>query len=419
VNRRATRWLVPVIAFALAAAVLGWIFSVRLGGGDVYPAYSSLRADALGTRALYEALEALPEFRVDRHLKPLARLGSQPRVVFLNGLFWHDWQEIRADELASLSTIANNGGTVVLAFQAITKGDEEEWLAAEQLRKERETEAKKKQGIVDDESEKSAKKKGDSKKTPRRNRRRGKEPETKTLAEAWQVEMSVKNLITRTPSAHRAKDAPGELPEQITWHSDLIFKPKADSPWRTLFTRALEPVAVERPLGRGRIVLLADAYCLSNESMQRTRATSLVAWLLGGHRRATFVESALGLGEEKGVGSLARRYGLGGALALLALLAALYLWRRMVAFYPVRDPLESGGEVALRYEPAAGLTALLRRALGTGGVLPACVEEWREARKAGGNGAATARFNAAWAARDPKATPTETYNALAHTLKPR
>jgi hypothetical protein len=365
--------LAPVVALALAAAALGWVFSVRLGGGDVYPAYSSLRADALGTRALYEALETLPDFRVDRELKPLARLDAQSRVVFLPGLLWHEWEEIRVDELAALNAVAANGGTVVLAFQAVSKAEEEDWLAAEKERKEREAKAKKQQGSADDEDEE--KKKNSAKKSLPRDRRRSKEPATKSLAEAWQVGFSVRNLQTTQPRAWRAKDAPEELPEQTTWHSDLVFKPKAGSPWRTLFIRALEPVAVERPFGRGRIVLLGDAYALSNESMQKTRATALLAWLLGEHRRATFVESTLGLEQENGVGFLARRYGLGGALALLALLAALYLWRRMVAFYPVRDPLDVGGEVTLRYEPAAGMTALLRRALGAGGVLPASVEE--------------------------------------------
>lgn len=418
-NRRAMRWLVPVVAFALAAAALGWVFSVRLGGGDVYPAYSSLRADALGTRALYEALETLPDFRVDREMKPLERLGAQSRVVFLNGLLWHEWRELREDQLAALNAIANGGGTVVLAFQAVSKAEEEDWGAAEKLRKEREAEAKKKSGAPADDAEEKKKKKDAAKKALPRDRRRSKEPESKTLADAWQIEFSVRNLQTTKPHAWRAKDAPADLPEQITWRSDLVFKPKPDSPWRPLFLRALESVAVERPFGRGRIVLLGDAYGLSNESMQKTRATGLIASLLGEHRRATFVESVLGLEQENGVGFLARRYGLGGALALLALLAALYLWQRMVAFYPVRDPLDIGGEIALRYEPAAGMTALLRRALDAGSVLPACVAEWRAARKSGGNAAATARFNAAWDARDPKAAPTETYNTLARALKPR
>lgn len=412
-SRRMLRWLLPVTALALAALALGWVFSVRLGGGDAYPAYSSFRADALGTRALYEALETLPDFRVERQLKPLARLGAGPRLVVLPGLLWHDWEKIPEDELAALNAAANAGSTVVLAFQSVSKDEEEAWVAAEKAREKREAEAKKHAGEEENEKDKKAKK-------PTRGpgARARREPEEKTIADAWQVALGVRTLLT-PPTAQRAATAPMPLTPELAWHSELHFQPSDGAPWRTLYTRGPSKVAVERPFGAGRIVLLADAFALSNEAMQNKRATGLVAWLVGAHRRAVFVESALGLGEENGVGFLARRYGLGGAMALLALLAALYLWRRAVAFYPVRDPLEAGGEIALGYEPAAGLTALLRRALGAGAVLPACVEEWRAARRAGGNAAATARFDAAWAARDPKAAPVETYNTLVRELKPR
>lgn len=412
-NRRALRWFFPVAALVLAALALGWVFSIRLGGGDAYPPYSSFRSDALGTRALYEALETLPDFRVERQLKPLARLGAEPRLVVLPGLLWHDWEKIPEDELAALNAAANAGSTVVLAFQSVSKAEEEEWVAAEKAREKREAEAKKRAGEVDDEKDKKAKK-------PARGpgARAKREPEEKTIADAWQVALGVRTLLA-PPAAQRDATAPTQLTTTLEWHGELHFKPTDGSPWRTLYARGPSTVAVVRSFGAGKIVLLGDAFALSNEAMQKNRATGLVAWLVGGHRRAVFVESALGLGEENGVGFLARRYGLGGALALLALLAALYLWRRAVAFYPVRDPLEAGGEIALGYEPAAGLTALLRRALGAGAVLPACVEEWRAARRAGGNAAATARFNAAWEARDPKAAPTETYNTLVRELKPR
>lgn len=411
-NRRALRWLLPVAALALVALALGWVFSMRLGGGDSYPPYSSFRADALGTRALYEALETLPNFQVERHLKPLARLGPQPRLILLPGLLWHDWEKIPATDLAALNAAANAGSTVVLAFESVSKEEEEEWVAAEKRREEREAEAKKRAGD-EDETAKDAKKK-----TKHVGPRRGQPPEEKPLVEAWQVAFGVKTSVA-SAIAERDAAAPAELTHTLEWHSELTFQPVDGSPWRTLYVRGGAKVAVVRPFGAGRIVLLGDAFCLSNEAMQRERATGLLAWLVGPHTRAVVVENALGLGEENGVGFLARRYGLGGALALLALLAALYLWRRAVAFYPVRDPLEAGGEIALGYEPSAGLTALLRRALGAGAVLPACVEEWRAARRAGGNAAATARFDAAWAARDSKATPVETYNTLVRELKPR
>jgi hypothetical protein len=90
-----------------------------------------------------------------------------------------------------------------------------------------------------------------------------------------------------------------------------------------------------------------------------------------------------------------------------------------VAFLPQQETGPAARETALNYEPAAGFTALLRRSLGAAAVLPACVEEWRKGRRAGGNRTAEARLEAAWQARDPRQSPDSTYNALARALKPR
>jgi len=104
---------------------------------------------------------------------------------------------------------------------------------------------------------------------------------------------------------------------------------------------------------------------------------------------------------------------------LCVLLGVLYAWRRLVSFLPPAEEPEGGTET-LAYEPTAGFTGLLRRSLGAAGVLPACVEEWRKAGRAGGgSAAATARLEAAWLARDPQQSVAATYNALARALKPR
>lgn len=433
--KRIASWLYPAAALALAVAMLAWVFSVRLGGGDAFPEYSSFRADALGTRALYEALEVLPGVRAERELKPLERLGAQPRLLVLPGLDWRDWQEVREDQLAALHAVAANGGTVVLAFRPARARDletEDESADEDGSKDRKKSTHKKKPGApAKKDAAKEARKKSDpakkdegakdpkDKDAPRRAPGQAKEAKTKPLAEAWGVELKFRWLMPPVDDATRAATAPATLTEKINWHSDLHFKPKAESGWRVVYARGAEPVVVERAVGRGRVVLLGDAFHLSNEAMQRARPTALLAWLLSDHARVGFAESVLGLEEETGVGYLARRYGLGGALALLVLLGLLHLWRRAVPFYPMRDDLEVRGELALRHEPAAGITALLRRALGAGQVLPACVAEWRTARRAGGNAAAGARFEAAWEARDPRAPAATTYNALARALKPR
>jgi hypothetical protein len=142
--------------------------------------------------------------------------------------------------------------------------------------------------------------------------------------------------------------------------------------------------------------------------MQKQRAPALLAWLAGPHREIVFSEGHLGVVENAGVAALARRYGLTGAGVVLALLAGLFAWQRLMLFVP---PAPAGAEVALAYRPTAGLEALLRRALPPGKLLPACLAEWRRTARAGD----LAHVESAAAAR----APADAYNAVVRTLRRR
>jgi len=421
--RAGRKWIAPSALLLVVVLALGWLFKVRLGGGDLYPLYSSLRADALGTRALYEALAQIDGMQVERDYRPLAKLGTQPRLIVLPGLNWERWQSVPANQLDALNAAARNGARVLLAFRAdVIRDDSDEFdqsVDQKKQAKKKADEAKKKKEAEEKAAEEKAKadKSGKGKQTTLLPGE--KEWELKELAKEWKVAFKQRWLMVKQEGAQRTGDAPASLPALVAWQSDVHFSVAADSGWRVLYRRAGEAVLVEKTVGRGSIVLMADAYCLSNEAMQRDRATALLSYLVGDYRRVSFVESVLGVLEDNGVGFLARRYGLGGALALCVLLAALYAWRRLVAFLPVIELDASSGELALAYEPAAGFTGLLRRSLGAAEILPACVAEWHKTRRSGGNQAAAARLDAAWQAHDPKQSLVTTYNALARTLKPR
>src|SRR5262245_56910313 len=57
------------------------LFNLRFEGGDVYPAYSSLRADPLGTKAIHDSFDELLEAR--RNFEPLHRLGDGRDITLL------------------------------------------------------------------------------------------------------------------------------------------------------------------------------------------------------------------------------------------------------------------------------------------------------------------------------------------------
>ncbi len=403
------RWLPLLLAAGLVVAACGWLFRLRLGGGDLYPPYSSMRADALGTRALYEALGQMPGLQVERDHRPLERLAARPRLVLLAGLEWQSWHQIPAEELAALNAAAVSGARVVLAFRAdlLREERDERGRALDPDEDEEERAERKKQEKAEEEREK------------RRTHPAVKRRERTDLAVAWGVTLKQRWLLSRLPGAQRTTEAETTLPVEAPWKSDLYFVPAEGAGWRVLYRRAGEPVLMEKAMGQGSLVLLSDAFCLSNESVHLHRATDLLTWLVGSQQQAVFLEGPLGVLEETGVGHLARRYGLHGALALCVLLGLLYAWRQLVAFVPPTEALERGGEVALAYEPTAGFTALLRRSVDRGALLAACVTEWRRGRRVGVTPAAAARLESAWKDRDPRQPLSATYNALVRALKPR
>lgn len=77
------------VALGLLAAGFGWALLDLAGAayerGDVYPPWSSLRADAAGTKLLHDSLGKLPGWRVERHFGADARIPAEAgAVLFLN-----------------------------------------------------------------------------------------------------------------------------------------------------------------------------------------------------------------------------------------------------------------------------------------------------------------------------------------------
>lgn len=389
----------------LAMLVVGVavVFRLRLSSGDVFPEYSSLRADPLGTRALYEALGALPGFHVDRNFQPLGSLDDKPaRTILIVGTAKEDWHRVTREEFDALDAAVKAGGRLVIVFSA---------HAATAL-KEESTMAKRG-------DEKKAKKKAiasERKKEKRDERDDDDEPyfrpvEHMDLHRRWGVELKERWLMESAGGAALSNRAEGEeLPDRVAWQSDLYFELEANSPWRVIYRRGSSPVMVERSFGLGSIVLAGDSYFLSNEALQRDRATSLLTWVLGPHSHVTFDESHLGVVQHRGVATLARHYGLASAFFTLVLLALLAVWQQGSSFVP---PPEEMNDIALAYHPAAGLEALLRRSIPLAQLTGACVAEWRTSARESDR----VRVDAALAALPKDANPVERYNAIVRALR--
>ena len=198
----------------------------------------------------------------------------------------------------------------------------------------------------------------------------------------------------------------GGLVEQtsnIPSETSLYFETGPE--WRPL----PDHVAAERAFGKGSIVLVADTFPLSNEGLRDARDAKFIAALIGPAARVVFDENHFGVVDAGSVTKLMHKYRLEGAVAMLALAAALFLWRSASSFLPPRAAAAT--EAVAGRDSIAGMTALLHRGVKPQNLMETCFAEWsrsapRESR--------TARIEEE--IRKHKSDPVEAYRAVSNVL---
>ncbi len=401
----------PLAALGLvgALAVFGWgvihLFELRFAGGDVYPAYSTLRKDPLGTAAFYDALAALPGLSVERNLRPLVSLAlpsrlllgppatpdpapsanrSGPLVCFYLGADAYEWPRLfRHDECERLDTILRQGGRVVLTFLPGQTPVTEKRLA--RFRQEQ-------PGDDPSPSPDPSPTRSPAQRRPQAGLR------WEDLVARWGIDFRRDDQApgkAAPPTTGRddqtlAQPVAGGASngaEAVSWHSVLDFdldRPEARAAgWHALYRRGNRSVVVARPVGDrgGELTLASDSYFLSNEALRTEPHPGLLAALVGPARRVIFDETHLGIAEQPGMMTLARRYHLQGALAALGLLAVLFLWRNVVSLVPPPVPASGAASAAMTVtgrDAAAGFLNLLRRAVSPRELIAVCLAQWQQ-----------------------------------------
>jgi len=431
----------PAILFAwlliAAALVFGLVrlFELRLGQGDLYPPYSTLRADPLGASVLYESLERVPhaaarrcfeaEFKDDTGRgKALFVLGARPYSVH--------W--LSRSEFETMQRFVFNGGRVVIAyFPEVTetwssrlartnetnqadssepsggkksqRHSRKESVTTDENRNGSETNAPASTNSVTgtksvtstNQTELNGSEKREKHSTSRRSRRsrhredQEEDDESKEelrryvrLTEKWGFQFEYKNLGTNEsgriqfPDAKLVLSSP-DLPAILPIHTALCFTNLTNG-WTTVYRRDKKtPVIVERKFGAGSVVLVADSYPFSNEAMFKNRSAPLLAWFLGGGRDAIFDEAHLGVVEQTGMATLMRRYRLHGLIFGLLVLVALFVWKNSQSLVPPHAEVESkAGPVVLGRDSVAGFVNLLRRGIKPAEILNVCFAEWKK-----------------------------------------
>jgi hypothetical protein len=143
--------------------------------------------------------------------------------------------------------------------------------------------------------------------------------------------------------------------------------------------RMLPRGAIERQSGAGSIVLVPDSFPLSNQGLRDARDAQFIASIAGSAHRIVFDENHFGVVETGSVVKLMRQYRLEGAIAVLAIVAGLFLWRSASSLLPARQTHVSG--VVAGRESIDGLSALLHRGVSEKDLIDTCFAEWTKSAR--------------------------------------
>ncbi len=351
-TRARAGWLAAAAVIVLVCMAQLWrVFALRVEYGDVYPAYSTHRADPMGAQAFYEALATLPPLQVRRHERDIMELnqGNNTTLFILGVPDTADPFEV----IRSIEGFVLTGGRLVVAYYPLSG---EYWdYERERLAKKKEKEGEAEEKVTEGEEL------------------------LVNIKDRWGFELNG-NAWPGKPKKFQVRKTAGitELPDALPWRSASYFEKVADH-WKTVYARDGLPVVIERHWGGGSIVVCADSYFISNEALQKERPTAFLTWLVGPNTRIVLDESHLGLVRTPGLMDLVRRYRLEPVLMVFLLVGLLFVWKRMSSLVPRHDAdyLRRAAADETGKEAFSGLYHLVRRGVPPRRLLHTCYEEWR------------------------------------------
>lgn len=381
-RQRAQIILLPLLFLVLIFGI-SRLFKLRFDHGDVYPHYSSYRADPLGTKAFYQALDEMPDIEVSRYHEQGYRKLPHGKGHTLVTLRVEPSQLVRMYlfSIENLELFMRQGGRVVIGVapyptKSFMESQEEKLQQREEKKRRQREELRRKQKKKKDEKDEEEElEKIFPEEEPMYQR--------KDVKDKWGISLDWRNLnwdeeyVAQSETVVLEADSPRELPGMLEWHSAGVFTipDEIADAWKVHYRRGNSPVLIERRVGLGSVVLATDPFVFSNEALQESRHTSLLTWFLADNRNIIFDESHFGMVRREGVASLGRKYQLHGLIAGLVILGLLFVWKNSTSLVPPIDDVIASGAVTGR-DSNEGFLNLLRRTIKPYKLLTLCVAEW-------------------------------------------
>jgi hypothetical protein len=390
---------------------------LRFEAGNVYPAYSSLRSDPLGTQAFYEGLRRVSADAVSRNFRPLQQVKMTPdttlMIIGVNALPFYRGGQM-SDRL--LESLAQSGGRLVLTFTPTmprrpSAGKEVEAKESTHEKIGEKTDAREPEAVEDKTEANTEEECGCDK--------NGGMSDTGLDALGFRFNTPAGEDLD--DHADRFFQGPEILPPTIPWRAPLSFRLR-DNSWETLYTWQGEPVVVQRPWGKGTVVMVADSYLLSNEALRNHRTTGLLTWLVHPENVIVFDESLKGLIKQPGMAGLARQYRLHGVVAAVFAVVALFIWRQSAIFIsPVQAEMDPDHtQPAVGRDTSRGLVHLARQHIDLQSLMTICLKAWKgqASQRLSAERISEVEAMAAEAAADPrKEKQVKTYIEICELLK--
>ena len=447
-NNRSGAGLLLVAILVIAVVALTRVLSIRYDAGESYPAYSSLRADPLGTRVLFEAINKQPGVKATRQFGPLQKVEGHPgSALLLCGIdaeSFNSWDDDENNRI--LARFAAGGGRLIIAIDpasnmgrmgrayrnAKDELDEErkkdrQKKKSEQPKKQEKKELSEKPAKPKEEPKPTGQVPKDETKPEPAKGKKDKEDEVKASHRMSSLASNLKISANSREFFYRGKEGSPLSPvtnghlsaeDLPSWYSNVFLnddqgqdwkeiedakkpekmdvkKPAAKSqppevsPWHAVAIKGDRNMIMERRLGAGSVVVCTDRYFLSNEALWKEPKEKFLSWLFGDSTQIIFEETHLGpgVGETDGVMTLARRYGMHGLFLGGILLFGLYIWRNAISLVPSNPDDDLGlwrADAVAGQSTASGLEGLLRRGVSPSKLLEKCLETWAGTRAASG-----------------------------------
>lgn len=365
-----SKWLL-LFLMAGFVFVLVRLFVLRFESGDLYPPYSSFRADPLGTRVLFDAMSKVNPSGVSRNYKPAGQVKElEDTCILLAGLQVRGTFRISRKSFDDIIHLVTSGNRLVIAL--VPSGGSGKKEASAVSRKEDQGED---ENLREDE---------DSGTT---------DPDEDFVDFMEQLGLELRTGKPPTPYQQAVTDQSeidGYPMAPILWLRNVYFDIVGQE-WRTIYaipdsdnmSRPHEAVVIERRFGNGSMVLMTDAYALSNECLRERPNAGFLVWLTGGHSKIMFDEYHLGVQKQEGISDLFIRYHLYGPLAFLLVLAALFFRRSGMSLVPPDETDEllqmeaENTRKLLTKDHSSGLTSLLEQHVPKKKLILQCLQVWK------------------------------------------